>query len=437
MIYKVGVVSLGCSKNTVDTEYMLGYFTAQGFEITPNPAEADVLVVNTCGFIESAKSESIEAILEMAQYKENGACRLLCATGCLVQRYSDELKKELPEVDIFHGVRDYEGFVREVLSCLNMNIVCPSSSPRVLTTPFYSAYLRIADGCRNRCTYCAIPLIRGDMKSVPEEELLAEALRLAKAGVTELNVIAQDTSAYGIDLYGELRLPQLLRKLCRIGGLQMIRLLYTYPDTVTDELIDTIVSEPKIANYIDIPIQHINNDILLAMNRRGTKEDIVRIFDRLRRSSDKFIIRTSLIVGFPGETEEQFDELLDFVAEYGIDRIGAFTYSPEDGTPAAEMDGQIPEDEKQRRLDELMTLQAGISLELNKARIGEVCEMLVEDIEDGYLYGRTYAEAPDVDGRVRVPLRGRCDIDYGDYITIRITTAEEYDMEGEIYEPAE
>lgn len=437
MIYKVGVVSLGCSKNTVDTENMLGIFAAQGFEITSDPTDADVLVVNTCGFIESAKEESINAILEMAQYKESGKCRLLCATGCLVQRYRDEIAKEMPEIDVLNGVRDYESFVSEVARRLDMKAHDCKAAQRVLTTPFYSAYLRIADGCRNCCTYCAIPLIRGGMRSVPEEKLIEEAGELAKRGVTELNVIAQDTSAYGIDLYGELRLPHLLRELAKIEGIHWIRLLYTYPDTVTDELINTIAEEPKIVNYIDIPIQHINDEILKAMNRRGTKSDIIKIFDRLRRSTEDFIIRTSLIVGFPGETSEQFDELLDFMAEYGIDRIGAFAYSPEDGTPACEMDGQISEDEKIRRLDELMTLQAGISRELNENRIGEVCELLVEDIQEGYITGRTYAEAPDVDGRVRVPLRGRNDIDFGDYITIKITSAEEYDLEGEIYEFAE
>lgn len=432
---KVGVVSLGCSKNAVDTETMLGYFTSLGFEITANPAEADCIVVNTCGFIESAKSESIEAILEMAQYKENGNCRLLCVTGCLSQRYADELPKEMPEVDIFHGVRDYKTFVLDVAKHLGVTQIqnC-TNAPRVLTTPFYSAYLRIADGCRNRCTYCAIPLIRGNMQSVPEEELIAEVKRLVKTGVTEINVIAQDTSAYGIDLYGELRLPKLLKEIAAIDGVHWVRLLYTYPDTVTDELINTIASEPKIVNYIDIPIQHINNDLLSAMNRRGTKEDIVHIFDRLRRSSDRFIIRTSLIVGFPGETEDQFCELLDFMKEYGIDRIGAFTYSAEDGTPACDMPDQVPENVKEERLDRLMSLQADISLELNKKRIGEVCELLVEDIEDGYIYGRTYAEAPDVDGCVRVPLRGNTDIDEGDYVTIKITSAQEYDLEGELYE---
>lgn len=434
-VYKVGVASLGCSKNTVDTENMLGYFKSQGLEITGRAEEADILVVNTCGFIESAKLESVETIIEMSQYKKNGKCKLLVVTGCLSQRYMSDLPGELPEVDIFWGVKDYAGLVDEVMR--RIGVIKPKTCEdvsRILTTPFYSAYLRIADGCSNRCTYCAIPLIRGDMKSVPEENLICETERLVKNGVTELNVIAQDTSAYGIDLYGELRLPKLLKRLADIDGVEMVRLLYTYPDSVTDELIDTIASHERIANYIDIPIQHINNELLKRMNRRGTKEDIVRIFNRLRRSSDDFIIRTSIIVGFPGETEEQFQELLDFISEYKIDRIGAFTYSKEENTPAFDFENQISDEVKEERLNRLMTLQANISLELNKKRIGEVCKMLVEDISEGYLVGRTYAEAPDVDGCVRVPVRCRYDIDEGDYVAVKITSADEYDLEGEIYE---
>lgn len=434
-VYRVGVVSLGCSKNTVDTENMLGYLKAQGFEITSRAEEADVLVVNTCGFIDSAKEESIQTVLEMAEYKNAGVCRVLAVTGCLVQRYMTELKKELPEVDIFWGVKEYHKFVDELIAKLEEDSpLTLNDTDRVLTTPYYSAYLRIADGCRNRCTYCAIPLIRGDMCSVREEDVLAEARRLAAEGVTEINVIAQDTSAYGIDLYGEFRLPKLLKEIAEIEGLHWVRLLYTYPDSVTDELINVIVSEPKIVNYIDIPIQHINDDILNRMNRRGSKDDIIRIFNRLRKSSDDFKIRTSLIVGFPGETQEQFNELLAFLKEYEIDRVGAFTYSREEGTKAFDFPDQIPEDVKEKRLKALMELQSNVSEKLNKRRIGEVCEMLVEDVSEGYIIGRSYAEAPDVDGRITVPLRGRRDIDEGDYVTIQITSAQEYDMEGEIYE---
>lgn len=431
--YKVGVVSLGCSKNTVDTENMLGYFVSQGFEITSRAEEADVLVVNTCGFIDSAKSESIETVLEMAEYKKQGKCSILAVTGCLPQRYMQELKAEMPEVDIFWGVKKYDEFTDAVIAKLNESAPFTDCNvPRVLTTPFYSAYLRISDGCSNRCTYCAIPLIRGDMCSVPMEKLLQEAERLAKAGVTELNVIAQDTSAYGKDLYDTLKLPELLNKLTEVEGIHWVRLLYTYPDTVTDELIETIEKNPKIVNYMDLPIQHVNDELLLRMNRRGQKKDIIRIFDRLRKSESKFIIRTSIIVGFPGETEDSFRELLDFVSDYGIDRLGAFTYSCEEGTEAAGFDEQIDEEVKERRLHELMMLQANVSSKLNAKRVGTECELLVEEIEDGYITGRTYAEAPDVDGQVTVPLRGRYDIDVGDYIKIKITGADEYDLEGEI-----
>ena len=434
-VYKVGVVSLGCSKNTVDTEKMLGLFKSHGFEITANAEEADIIVVNTCGFIESAKFESIETILEMAEYKKSGSCRLLAVTGCLSQRYPEELKTELPEVDIFNGVKDYEEFVDSVAKRFYpSDKAYDSCGRRVLTTPFYSAYLRIADGCSNCCTYCAIPLIRGGMRSERMEDILEEARTLVKSGVTELNVIAQDTSAYGIDLYGELKLPELLNKLTEIEGVHWVRLLYTYPSTVTDELINTIAENPKIVNYIDIPIQHINDELLSAMNRHGSKNDIIHVFNRLRKSSDNFIIRTSIIVGFPGETEAQFNELLDFVNEYEIDRIGAFTYSREEGTKAYNLPNQIDEEVKEARLSQLMKLQAGISERLNAKRIGEVCEIIVENIEEGYIIGRSYAEAPDVDGKIIVPLRSRRDIDEGDYVTVKITGAQEYDLEGELYE---
>ena len=433
--YKIGAVSLGCSKNTVDTENMLGYFKSQGFEITNSAEKADILIVNTCGFIEPAKVESIDTIFEMAKYKKDCTCKILAVTGCLAQRYMEDLKIEIPEVDIFWGVKDYNIFVDKIVSMLGEKAPATNcNTPRLLTTPFYSAYLRIADGCSNRCTYCAIPIIRGDMHSEDEEKLIKEAERLVKSGVTELNVIAQDTSAYGIDRYGELRLPELLQKLSAIEGIHWIRLLYTYPNTVTDKLIDTIAGNPKILNYIDIPIQHINDDILSKMNRHGSKNDIIKVFDRLRNSSNNFIIRTSIIVGCPGETEQQFEELLDFVKEYKIDRIGAFTYSQEEGTPAFDFPNQIDEETKENRLSRLMELQAEISQELNKKRIGDICEVLVEDIQDGYIIGRSYSEAPDVDGKVIVPLRGRYDIDEGDYVMVQINKASEYDLEGELYE---
>lgn len=423
-----GVVSLGCSKNAVDTEYMLGLMTGAGYVLVTRPEDADILIVNTCGFIASAKEESINTILEMAQYKEYGRCSVLVVTGCLSQRYPRELKAEMPEVDLFLGVREYDTLVPllnaltgEKGSCLNAH--------RILTTPPYSAYLRIADGCDNCCTYCAIPLIRGPRASVPMEPLVEEAERLAANGVTELTVIAQDTSGYGIDIYGRPMLKELLQKLAGIDKLHWVRVLYTYPNTVTEELIDSIYSNPKILNYLDMPIQHIESDMLRRMNRHGERRHIESILRYVRKAAPAFILRSTAIVGFPGETEDQFQELLDFIKEYKLDRLGAFTYSPEDNTPAAEMPGQIPEEVKEERLARLMEAQQKISLSLNQNRVGQTAEILIEGEENGLLKGRSYAEAPDVDGNVYI--RARNQHRAGEYIHARLTEASEYDMWGE------
>lgn len=430
MAITAGLISLGCSKNRVDSEIILGHLKEAGFVITGNEAEAEVIIVNTCGFIEPAKEESIGTILEMAQYKSEGKCRLLVVSGCLSQRYPDELRSELPEVDIFWGVKDQAGLVKEIARAVGLSYSCCNNEQRLISTPPYSAYLRIADGCDNRCTYCAIPLIRGGRVSVPMEKLTAEAECLAENGVKELTVIAQDTSAYGSDIYGKPMLSELLRRLARIDKLHWIRVLYTYPNTVDEELIDTIIAEPKLVNYIDMPIQHIEPAMLKAMNRHGSAEHIRHITEYIREKSSDFILRTTVITGFPGETEEQFVQLTDFLRSHSFDRLGAFAYSQEDDTPAAEMPEQIPEEVKQRRLNQVMELQQGISLEYNKKRIGTVTEALIEQVSGNIAYGRTYAEAPEVDGTIMFSIKNK-ELKPGDFTMVKITGAGPYDMEGE------
>ena len=429
MAITVGLISLGCSKNRVDSELILGHLRKAGFLITADEAEAEVIIINTCGFIEPAKEESIGTILEMAQYKTAGKCRLLVVAGCLSQRYPNELREEMPEVDIFWGVKDQGGLVKAISDALGVSY-CGCGEARLLTTPPYSAYLRIADGCDNRCTYCAIPLIRGGRVSVPMEKLIKEAEELAENGVRELTVIAQDTSAYGSDIYGKPMLSELLRRLAKIEKLHWIRVLYTYPNTVDEELIDTIIAEPKLVNYIDMPIQHIHPDMLSAMNRHGSAEHIRHITEYIREKSSDFILRTTVITGFPGETEEQFVQLTDFLQSHSFDRLGAFAYSQEDDTPAAEMPNQIDEETKQRRLDEVMALQQGISLAYNQKRIGTVTEALIEQVSGDIAYGRTYAEAPEVDGTIMFSLKNK-GLKPGDFTMVRITGAGPYDMEGE------
>lgn len=429
MSVTAGVISLGCSKNLVDSEHILWLLSQAGFSITANAEEAQVIIINTCGFIDPAKEESIGVILEMAQHKGR-SCKLLAVTGCLSQRYPQELREELPEVDIFWGVKDHPGLIRRIAAALGMEYTCPSGSGRMLSTPPYSAYLRIADGCDNRCTYCAIPMIRGGRVSVPMEKLLEEAGELARSGVKELTLIAQDTSAYGLDLYGKPMLSELLRRLCDIDGLKWIRVLYTYPNTVDEELIDTIVSHDKLVNYIDMPVQHIAPEMLTAMNRHGSAEHIRHIMEYIRQKSGDFILRSTVILGFPGEEERHFEELKRFLNSHSFDRLGAFTYSQEDGTPAAELGGQLEESEKQARLNEIMALQQEISLRLNRRRIGTVCEVLVELVNGDIAYGRSYAEAPEVDGAIMFAVKNQ-GLMPGDFTTIRITGAGPYDLEGE------
>ncbi len=427
---KAGMVSLGCSKNRVDSEYILAELKNAGFELTPDPAQAEVILVNTCGFINPAKEESINTMLEMAAYKKTGRCRLLVGTGCLTERYSKELAAEMPELDLIWGVGDHKGLARRICQLAGL---APQEGccPRVLTTPGYSAYLRIADGCDNRCTYCAIPLIRGPRKSIPMEALLAEAKRLTDEGVVELTVIAQDTSAYGSDLYGKPMLRELLLELCKIEGFHWVRVLYTYPNTVDEALVDAMLDEPKLAPYLDMPIQHIAPGTLRRMNRHGTAEHIRHMVEYIRAKSVDFILRTTVITGFPGETEEEFGQLTEFLQSHPFDRLGAFAYSAEENTPAAEMPEQVDEETKQRRLDAVMQAQRAISLSRNLSRVGREYEVLVEGAEGAIAYGRSYAEAPEVDGSIRFHYKGEAPRP-GSFVQVRITKAGPYDLWGQM-----
>ncbi|MBR1560859.1 MAG: 30S ribosomal protein S12 methylthiotransferase RimO [Clostridia bacterium] len=435
---KVGMVSLGCAKNRVDAENMLGMLRQRGFEIVADPAEADVLFVNTCGFIESAKEESIDAIFEMAQYKKTGKAKHLFVTGCLAQRYPDALMSEIPEIDGILGVAEYARLFEMMESaeagakpCYTANGARFLNTPRVLTTPGYSAYVKISDGCDNRCTYCAIPLIRGGYSSRPFDDIVAECAKLAGEGVTEVTLIAQDTSRYGCDLGdGHYQLPELLEAVSAIEGIHWVRVLYCYPDSTEDRLLDAIQKLPKVAPYLDLPLQHIDDDLLRRMNRRGSADWIKSRIEECHRRG--ITLRTTMIVGFPGETDAQFETLLDFVKWAQFDRLGAFTYSAEEGTAAAKMPDQIDEDVKQARLDQLMMLQQAVSMERNQARIGTECEVLVDgyDDDEGRFYGRSLLEAPESDGCVW--LAADRDLTPGEYVQVKITGADAYDLEGEV-----
>lgn len=434
---KVGLISLGCAKNRVDSENMLGMLRERGYEIVIDPAEADVLFVNTCGFIESAKEESIEAIFEMAQYKK-GTDKKLFVTGCLAQRYPEALMSEIPEIDGILGVAEYARLFDMIEAaghgerpCYTANGARFLCTPRVLTTPGYSAYVKISDGCDNRCTYCAIPLIRGGYSSRPFDDIVNECRRLAEGGVTEITLIAQDTSRYGCDLGdGHFLLPELLEAVSAIEGVHWVRVLYCYPDSTDDRLLDAIQKLPKVAPYLDLPLQHIDDDLLKKMNRRGSAEWIKSRVAECRRRG--IVLRTTMIVGFPGETDAQFQTLLDFVKEARFERLGAFTYSAEEGTPAATMPNQIDEEVKTARLDQLMMLQQAISMEANEARVGTTCEVLVDgfDGETGRFYGRSLLEAPESDGCIW--LKTDVELTPGEYVNVRITGADAYDLEGTV-----
>lgn len=435
---KVSLVSLGCSKNLVDAEEMLGILEAEGYEFVADEEDAEIMIVNTCAFIDSAKQESIDCILEHAKYKENDKNKILVVTGCMSQRYKEELKAELPEVDIVIGTNEYNKIAeilkdfnrsKEIVHCSDKYIE-DTNLKRVVTTSPYMAYLKIAEGCDNHCTYCVIPSIRGRYRSRSMDDIETEARKLVEGGVKELVVIAQDTTRYGKDLYDEYMLPKLLERLCRIDGLHWIRLHYLYPELLTDELIETIKKQDKICNYFDIPIQHCNDEILKLMGRRTNKAELTELISKLRREIPDAVIRTSLIVGFPTETEEQFEELRNFVTETEFDRLGAFAYSQEEGTPAARMEGQIDEEEKLSRQEIIMVDQAAVSEELNQRRVGMSIETLVEgyDAIIKQYYGRTYGDSEDIDGKVF--FTSKIKLEPGEFVNVKITDYSEYDLYG-------
>ena len=410
MNYKAGIVSLGCAKNQVDAEMLLYNLKERGFTIVNDPADADAVIVNTCGFIESAKQESIDEIIELGALKREGKIKAIIVTGCLAQRYQNEITKQLYEVDAAIGIGANANIADVVLDALNNKktelfpdkLDLPLNGGRVQSTPKYTAYLKVSDGCDNRCTYCAIPLIRGGFRSRTMEDVLTEARQLAGNGVRELNVIAQDTTRYGEDIYGRLMLPELLKKLCEIRELHWIRVLYCYPDRVTDELIDVIAQEDKICKYIDLPLQHCNGDILRRMNRRGDLESLTALLKKLREKIPGVVIRTTFITGFPGESEEQFEELAQFADDIRFERLGCFAYSQEEDTPAADFPGQIDEEVKQNRADIIMEQQQTVMAEYCESLIGRELEVLCEGFDRiaECFFGRSYADAPEVDGCV-------------------------------------
>ena len=434
-------VSLGCDKNLVDTEVMLGLLASRGHQMVDSDEIADVIVINTCCFIHDAKEESIQTILEMAEYKKAGSCKAMIVTGCLAQRYKQEIIDEIEEVDAVLGTTSYDKIVEAIDEALagytsvemtDIDALPLVESKRLVTTGGHFAYLKIAEGCDKHCTYCIIPKIRGNFRSVPIERLLKEAEDLVAQGVKEIILVAQETTLYGKDLYGEKSLHKLLRELCKISGLRWIRILYCYPEEITDELIQVIKEEDKICNYLDLPIQHASDGILKRMGRRTSKEQLVEIIGKLRKEIPDIAIRTTLITGFPGETQEQHEELMEFVDEMEFDRLGVFTYSPEEDTPAAEMPDQIPEDVKEDRQAELMELQQEIAFDLAEEMIGrEVLVMIEGKVADENAYvGRTYKDAPNVDGLIFV--ESEEELMSGDFARVRITGALEYDLMGEI-----
>lgn len=441
MEYKVGMISLGCPKNQVDAEHMLALIDAAGCEIVDYVNGCDVVIVNTCGFIDDAKKEAIENILDMVELKKEGIISKIIVTGCLAQRYKDEIVTEIPEVDAVVGIGangDIVKTIEEVMSGVDTiekyppRCDLPLEGQRILTTPQYWAYLKIGEGCSNRCTYCTIPSIRGNMRSRSMENVIEEAKQLAESGVKELILIAQDTTSYGLDLYGELKLPELLDELCKIDSIEWIRLLYCYPDRITDELIETMKKQDKVVNYIDLPLQHADDKILKAMNRRGDQAMIRNVIEKLRTEIPDVVIRTTFIVGFPGEGEDEFENLAVFVNEIEFDRLGVFTFSAQEGTPAYDMENQVEEDVKTRRGEIIMQDQYSIMEEKNNEKIGKTYKVIVEDY-DGYsdsYTGRTYMDAPEIDGLVR--FTSDRDLDIGDFAEVEIFDVEDYDLIGEV-----
>ena len=440
MAVRVGMVSLGCAKNQVDGEMLMASLKNADYELSDDAALADVAIINTCGFIESAKAESIEEILELVTLKKEGRIKKIVVTGCLSQRYQQEIRKEIPEVDAVVGI-GANGEIAEIIGKIMEGETqdvfpekekMPLCGDRELSTPSYFAYLKIAEGCDNRCTYCAIPLIRGGYRSRTIENIVEEAQKLVDDGAKELIVIAQDTSRYGLDLYGELKLPELLRQLCRIEKLRWVRLLYCYPDTVTDELLDVMASEEKIVKYIDLPLQHASGRVLKAMNRRGDKESLLKLIAHMREKVPGLILRTTLITGFPGETEEDFTELSEFVQEVRFDRLGCFAYSQEEETPAALLPDPIAEETKNRRAEIIMEQQMEIMQQKGEEMIGKAVTVLTEGF-DRYAecyFGRTAADSPDIDGKVFFTAQGNKPY-FGQFVKVRIEDCMDCDLTGE------
>lgn len=438
-MYKISMVSLGCPKNQVDAEQMLYSLKQAGYEIGVPEAEADAIIINTCGFIEDAKSEAIENIIEAAQYKTDGNCKAVVVTGCLAERYRDDVTYEIPEADVCVGIGSNGNIAEIVKNAIEGNAKnsygakedLNLNGKRILGGWPFTAYLKIADGCDNCCTYCAIPKIRGRMRSRKIEDCVAEAKELALGGVRELIVVAQDTTAYGVDIYGESKLCELLGELCKIEGIEWIRTLYTYPERISDELLQLMASQPKLVKYLDIPIQHADGEILKRMNRRGDKESLLSLVKKIRATVPNITLRTTLITGFPGESEEQYEQLHNFVREAQFDRLGCFTYSAEEGTIAAEMPNQVDEQVKQDRAEHIMETQLDIASQKNEAKIGTVQRVLIEGWDD-YIkcyYGRSEADAPEIDGKVFFMAKEQLLI--GDFVDVQINDVLEYDLLGE------
>ena len=427
----------GCSKNLVDTEMCIGIFKKENFEIVNNPKDAEIIVINTCGFIESAKEEAINCMLEMAEYKQTGKCKYLVAMGCLVQRYKKDLEKSLPEVDLFISIDEYDDFWNKIANLINKkekSINTLDYLDRVISTGNTTAYLKIAEGCSNNCTYCAIPYIRGPFVSREMEDVLEEAEKLAKDGIKELIVIAQDTTKYGIDIYGESKLAELLDKLCKIDGFKWIRFLYSYPESIDDKLIEVVKKNDKICNYFDIPLQHFSDRVLKRMNRKSDSKSIRNTLQKIRKEIPDVILRTSLIVGFPGETEEDFFELYEFVNEAKFEKLGVFKYSKEDGTPASRIKEQVHHKTKQARLDKIMALEQQISRIKLEEKIGNEYEAVVDGFSDDnkFICARSYMDIPNEDGTIFIKNNGK--VKPGDFIKCKITAVKNYDLIGELLE---
>lgn len=436
-VFKVGMISLGCPKNQVDGEMMLDKLNKNSFRIVQNIEDSDVMIINTCGFIESAKAEAIETILETAEYKKAGLISAIVVTGCLAERYKDEIIKEIPEVDAVIGIGANADIVKVCQKALvgiktsNFPDKCylPLDDERLVSTPSHWAYLKLSDGCNNRCSYCAIPLIRGEYREREMQSIIKEAELLAGNGVKELILVAQDTTKYGKQIYGEYKLAELLKSLCRIDGIEWIRIFYCYPDRVTDELIDVIASEEKICSYIDIPLQHANGEILSSMNRFGDYNSLKAILLKMRKRIPNLSLRTTFMVGFPGETEEQFEELCRFVKEMKFDKMGCFAYSPEEDTPAYSFQNQIDDEIKQKRADVLMDIQYTITENANKGRVGNIYKVIIDDKEDGKYIGRSYLDSPEIDSGIIFTSENELEI--GSFVNVRITDYDGYDLIGE------